>query len=76
VAFEQAVRALSSRQRNLLRLQLIDGLSVDAISNVYNVHRVEKLNMSEQSFQSMVRLVESRLDVSIERVLRTQQEVE
>ena len=76
MAFEQAVRALSSRQRNLLRLQLIDGLSVDAISNVYNVHRVEKLNMSEQSFQSMVRLVESRLDVSIERVLRTQQEVE
>lgn len=40
VAFEQAVVALAPRQRNLLRQQLVDGLSVDEIAAIYRAHRV------------------------------------
>lgn len=40
LAFEQAVDALAPRQRNLLRQQLVDGLSVDEIAAIYRAHRV------------------------------------
>lgn len=40
VAFEHAVEALEPRQRNLLRQQLVDGLSVDEIAAIYRAHRV------------------------------------
>jgi RNA polymerase sigma-70 factor (ECF subfamily) len=38
-AFEVAVRSLSARERNLLRYQLVEGLNVDQIALVYQVHR-------------------------------------
>jgi RNA polymerase sigma-70 factor (ECF subfamily) len=38
-AFEVAVSSLSSRERNLIRYQLIDGLSVDQIGALYGTHR-------------------------------------
>lgn len=40
VAFEAAVARLEPRQRNLLRQQLVDGLSVDEIAAIYRAHRV------------------------------------
>ncbi|MGE0549267.1 MAG: sigma factor-like helix-turn-helix DNA-binding protein [Kofleriaceae bacterium] len=39
-SFEDAIRTLSTRDLNLLRLHLVDGLSVDEISRLYRVHRV------------------------------------
>lgn len=38
-AFRDAVRALTSRERNLLRYQFLDGLSIDQIGALYHVHR-------------------------------------
>lgn len=38
-AFVEAMASLSSRERNLLRHQLIDGLSIDQIGALYQVHR-------------------------------------
>ncbi|CAN5737845.1 hypothetical protein BH11MYX3_BH11MYX3_16500 [soil metagenome] len=40
IAFEEAVALLTPRQRNLLRQQLVDGLSVDEIAAIYRAHRV------------------------------------
>ncbi len=40
VAFEAAVEQLAPRQRNLLRQQLVDGLTVDEIAAIYRAHRV------------------------------------
>ena len=38
-AFAAAIAALGERDRTLLRLQLVDGLSIDAIGAAYGVHR-------------------------------------
>lgn len=38
--FELAVRALSSRERNVLRLHFLDGVELGAIARLYGVHRV------------------------------------
>jgi RNA polymerase sigma-70 factor (ECF subfamily) len=38
-AFNSSLQALSSRERNLLRLQLLDGLNIDEVGAIYNVHR-------------------------------------
>jgi RNA polymerase sigma-70 factor (ECF subfamily) len=39
-AFHAALAALSPRQRNLLRQHLLDGLTIDELGAIYNVHRV------------------------------------
>lgn len=38
-AFHSAVALLNSRERTLLRLHLLDGLTIDRIGGVYGVHR-------------------------------------
>ncbi len=38
-AFEEAMRSLSSSERNLLRQNLIAGLSIDQIGAIYHIHR-------------------------------------
>lgn len=90
-AFEEAVRMLTSRERNLLRLHFVDHLSIDELGHLYHVHRAtaarhlararerlaeltravlrERLVLSSGEFESVVRLVQSQLDMSITRVL-------
>lgn len=91
VAFEEALASLTSRQRNLLRYQLLERLSIDELGAVYGVHRataarwlaatreallgatrerlVGRLGISDDEFASVMRLIESRLDVSVHRFL-------
>ncbi len=38
-AFAAALAALSTRERNLLRQSFIDGLGIDALANLYGIHR-------------------------------------
>ncbi len=38
-AFEQAINELSTRERQVLRFQLVDGLPVDEIATIFQVHR-------------------------------------
>ena len=38
-AFEEAVAALTTRERNLLRQHLLDGLTIDELGGLYRVHR-------------------------------------
>ena len=39
-AFAAALRSLSARERTLLRLHLLDGLTEEQIGNLYSAHRV------------------------------------
>jgi RNA polymerase sigma-70 factor (ECF subfamily) len=38
-AFQQALAALSARERTILRYNLLDNLNIDQIGAIYNVHR-------------------------------------
>ena len=95
-AFTGAMRSLESRERNILRMYLVDGLNIDQIGKVYGVHRAtvarwiarsrEKLlsetrrrllgvlRMSEARFDSLMVIVRSHLDLSLERLLEASQE--
>ncbi len=90
--FQDALRDLSNEQRNLLRYQLLDGLTLEQIGLLYGVHlssiarRLQKtraalldctrrhlqhqLDIDEGELDSIMRLIHSRLDVSISQVLR------
>lgn len=92
IAFEQAVAALTPRERTLLRHQVIDGMGVEAIGRLYDVHHStaarwlvrardallagthERLRMNLQlsvpEVESVLRLIRSRIDVSVERLLK------
>lgn len=91
-AFQQALASLSTRERNLLRHHLLDGLNIDQIGAIYNVHRatvarwiakaretllaetraalMERLRVDQTEFESIMRLIQSRLDVSIHHFLK------
>lgn len=90
-ALEAAMTALEQRDRALLRYAFVDGLNVDAIGKLYDVHRATaarwiaaareqlaknirtalaaRLKISVSEVDSIVRLVQSRIDVSLESAL-------
>jgi RNA polymerase sigma-70 factor, ECF subfamily len=92
-AMRTAVSSLEERDRALLRYAFVDGLNVDEIGSLYDVHRATaarwvaaarerlgtrirdelaaQLKIDVAEVDSIVRLVQSRIDVSLERVLRT-----
>jgi RNA polymerase sigma-70 factor (ECF subfamily) len=87
-AFAESLGALSERDRNILRLRFVEGLPIDQISELYQMHRVtasrnlsrirrslrdetrsrlgRRLKLTPETLDSFMRLVDSRLDVSIE----------
>jgi len=91
-AFQKALASLSTRERNVLRHHLLDGLNIDQIGAIYNVHRatvarwiakaresllsltrdvlMERLRVDQTEFESIMRLIQSRLDVSIHHFLK------
>ena len=93
VSFEQAIRALDSRDRNLLRMHLLGGVTLEKLADMYGVHRATvvrwlakvrktlftetrrlmraRLEVSPAELDSLMRLIESRLDVSVQRILHT-----
>lgn len=90
-ALEDALAALTAQDRNVLRMHLLHGLSIDAIGGSFRVHRAtaarwlgsirskldretrrllrERQGITDPEFDSLVRLVESRIQVSFRRVL-------
>jgi RNA polymerase sigma-70 factor (ECF subfamily) len=94
--FEAAVRAamgrLTTKQRALLRLHLLDGLSIDVLGVHYQVSRATaarwlagarealaegiraelraKLGLTPSQYDSLARMILSRLDVSVASLLR------
>jgi RNA polymerase sigma-70 factor (ECF subfamily) len=92
-AFQVALQRLVSRDRNLLRLHLLGGVTLDQLAAMYGVHRAtvvrwlssaraqvlattratlrERLQLRPSELESLLGLAESRLDLSVERMLRT-----
>jgi RNA polymerase sigma-70 factor (ECF subfamily) len=90
-AFAAAARALTDRERTILRYRFVDDLSIDEIGALFGVHRatvarwlgaireglfeatragiMAQLELSESEVDSVLRLVDSQLDVSISGVL-------
>ncbi len=91
-AFREALGELSARERNLLRYECIDGLTVDQIAAIYCVSRStiarwrascrtrlyrttrslfnERVGIAPSEFGTVMRLIESQLNVSLTRLLR------
>ena len=92
IAFDEAARALTDRERTLLRYRFLDGLSIDEIGVLYRVHRatvarwiaaireglfettrerlMRRLSISDSEADSVLRLIDSQLDVSISVLVR------
>ncbi len=86
-----ALQALSARDRGLLRLHYVEGMSQDKLAALKRVHRVtvarwlasaradvlkrvrallrERLQLSAKDGESLVRLLRSRLELSLQRAL-------
>ena len=90
-AFQEALESLDARERTLLKQQVVDGLGIDELGALYDVHRAtaarwvasarEKLlsrtrrtfmlraRISNDECESIMRMVQSQLDVSLHRRL-------
>jgi RNA polymerase sigma-70 factor (ECF subfamily) len=97
LALDEAVRALSARDRALLLYEITEQLSIDRIAALYGVHRStahrwvtqaraalrsavrgalrRRLSCDRADLDSIMRLIHSQLEVSLERRL-TDQEIE
>jgi RNA polymerase sigma-70 factor, ECF subfamily len=93
-AFEQAVATLTPRERALLRMHLVGGVTLEDLATAYNVHRATivrwlaaaresilngtkehlcaRLAIRADELESLMALAHSGLDVSVERLLRSQ----
>ncbi|MEZ4453987.1 MAG: sigma-70 family RNA polymerase sigma factor [Nannocystaceae bacterium] len=90
-AFQAALAALPPRERNLLRLTVVEGISATKIAALYNVDRATSkrwlvsarsqllagtrarllaaLKLGDEEFESLFRLIQSNLEVSMHRIL-------
>ena len=95
LAFESALADLTAEERNLLRLSLVDGLTIDEIGSLFNVHRAtaarrlerardsvqqetrrilsERLKVTPSELRSILGVIRSQLDLSIQRLLADEQ---
>ncbi len=95
IALQEAIELLSVEDRTLLRQQIVDGMSIDAIGVAFGVHRAtaarwltrargalvtathgrlaERLALPVEQIESVIRLVQSKLDASVMRYLRDDQ---
>lgn len=67
-AFVDALRGLPLEQRNVLRLHLLDGLNIDRIGQLHDVHRATAARWLASARESLAketqRLLQARLQVS------------
>ncbi|HEX8702002.1 MAG TPA: sigma-70 family RNA polymerase sigma factor [Myxococcaceae bacterium] len=84
-AFAQALTALEPRQRNVLRLKYLDGLSIDQLGALYGVHRATAARWAVAAQEALLaetrrrlterlRLTHSQLD-SVLRLISSQLDV-
>ena len=90
-AFHTAIESLSATDRGILRLHLLERLSIDEIAALHDVHRATaarwlvrirqhigehtredlraRLRLDAAELDSLLRAVDSRIDLSLSRVL-------
>ncbi len=93
-AFGEVLRGLPSKERTILRYHYVDGLNIEQIGTIFQVHKAtafrwlerargkivpqtrkrlqNQLGVKAQELDSIMRLIHSRLDLSIQRFLETQ----
>ncbi len=91
-AFTRAIGALDAHDRNLLRLNLVGGMTLEQLAKMYGMHRATvvrnlarirqqlfsatkkslqaELRIDEREFESLLGIVESRMDMSVMSLLR------
>ena len=65
-AFRDAIAALSSRERNILRYHIVDGLELQTIAGLYQVHRVTMSRWLRRIREQVL----DRTKLSLSRLLR------
>ncbi|MCA9625104.1 MAG: sigma-70 family RNA polymerase sigma factor [Myxococcales bacterium] len=93
-AFAQAAKSLPAEDRNLLRLHVAQGLSIDQLAGLFQIHRataarrvarargallsgvrsrlMDELGLGRAELDSVMRLIESNVHVSVQRLLGTE----
>jgi RNA polymerase sigma-70 factor (ECF subfamily) len=64
-AFDAAVASLAPRERNLLRLSVIDGLGIDQLAAIFHVHRSTAARRLEQARDALVAATRDRMRVTL-----------
>lgn len=92
-AFAEALAQLGGRDRTLLRMAVVDGLTVDQLGVAFSVHRataarwlasvreglfkstrrelMARLHIDGREFESLIRVIQSRFEISVCEILRT-----
>lgn len=65
IAFQQSLTQLSARERNVLRLRYIDGLTVDEVAGFYRIHRATVLRWSDQINRQLLSETRARLKTKL-----------
>jgi RNA polymerase sigma-70 factor, ECF subfamily len=90
-AFQDALAALDARQRTVLRLHFLDGLTTEELGTAFRIHRVtafrwlrnaraellrriraalaDQLHLGRDELSSLFRLIDSRFELSAQRIL-------
>ena len=66
VAFERAVDALSERERNLLRLHLLRGVTLAALADIYSVHRATVTRWLAAAREKLLKTTRTKLGEQLE----------
>jgi len=66
VAFERAVDALTERERNLLRLHLLRGVTLAALADIYGVHRATVTRWLAAARAKLLKATRARLGQQLE----------
>ncbi len=78
-SFHNAVTILNARERTLLRMHLLDGLTIDRIGGVYGVHRATAFRWiakaREKVWAETQRLVQLKLQLSVSEYGRVLEQV-
>ena len=61
-AFQTALSELEARDRTVLRMHLVDGLSIDRIGQIYDVHRATAARWLARARESLFQLTRAHLE--------------
>jgi len=64
-AFDGAVASLAPRERNLLRLAVIDGLGIDQLAAIFHIHRATAARRLKQARETLVHATRDRMRVAL-----------
>jgi RNA polymerase sigma-70 factor (ECF subfamily) len=64
-AFDAAVASLPPRERNLLRMSVIDGLGIDQLAAIFHVHRSTAARRLEQARAELVTATRDRMRATL-----------